>query len=317
MNIPAIEERFLQPANWQWSVFKRGGRTLRYGFVFPEGKTPDAVVVCLLGLSEFAEKYFETARDCLGQNLAFFVIDWMGQGKSDRYIANSQKRHSLGYQHDIEDLHAFTTQYVQPQTGQIPLVLLAHSMGAHIGTHYLLQHPGIFRCAGFSAPLFYLKVFEHLPAALALGVAKVVNSLFSQNYVQGFGDWRKEVRSTPAINFYSGDDVRAAVHNAWCLSDTKLQVGGITYGWILETHKSCMKLWKNSALKAIKIPCFIASAGKETFVSNNAIRRASKIMPNAKLLELPDSRHEILMERDSIRKAFVDGFFKLVRENLK
>jgi lysophospholipase len=308
MKTPGLEERFLQPAGWQWHNFMHNGRQVRFGRVMPQN--PEAIIVCLPGLSEFAEKYYETAHDCLKRNFGFYVIDWLGQGKSERLVRNSQKRHSLGYVQDVEVLHTLITQHIEKNA---PLAMLAHSMGAHIGLHYLIKHPGIFSCACLSAPLLAVKGLQILPGPLAGLATRITSLLAPLSYVAGFSDWRESVRTTPALNFFSGDEVRSAIHNAWCLADPDLQVGGITYGWLYETHKSCLELWRKERLKSVAIPCVIGLAGRENFVSNAAIRKAASIMPNAKLLEFPDSRHEILMESDEIRNKLLDAFYELIR----
>ena len=56
---PDLEKRFLEPEGWRWHHVKRGDRKLRFGSAFPKNSIPDAVVVCLPGLNEFCEKYFE------------------------------------------------------------------------------------------------------------------------------------------------------------------------------------------------------------------------------------------------------------------
>ena len=71
-----MEERFTAPPNWKTGTFKNPdtGHSLHYGYVTPEN--PKAIVVCLGGLSEFSEKYFELARDMLSRGYAFWTMDW-------------------------------------------------------------------------------------------------------------------------------------------------------------------------------------------------------------------------------------------------
>ena len=40
-----------------------------------------------------------------------------------------------------------------------------------------------------------------------------------------------------------------------------------------------------------------------------------KRMPNATTLELPEAKHEILMETDEIRNAFLNDFMELLATN--
>ena len=319
---PDLEQRFLEPKGWRWDHFKNDGRTIRFGTMSPQDNIPDAVVVCLPGLSEFAEKYFEVAQSLVDRNMSVWVLDWMGQGRSDRYLDdNPHKRHSHGFDQDIDDLHKFILNHIKPSSvhadkEQIPLAMLAHSMGGHIGLRYLARYPDIFECAALSTPMIGLKDLRSIPPSLAKIVTAAFNFLSGEDYVHGGGDWRQDMRPSPGHDAFSSDPVRGAVHNAWCLADPKLQVGRITYGWLHEAVKSCAQLQKTSTLENIHTRCLITLAGHEDFIDNPAIRRAAKIMPQAELLEFPKAAHETLMECDDIRDVFLEDFQKLIKEKI-
>ena len=194
--------------------------------------------------------------------------------------------------------------------------MLGHSMGANIGLHYLHQNPDMFECAAFTTPMIGLKAFQFVPTPLALLATGLLNFFADTAYVVGGGDWRHEMRPSPGNDSFSSDPDRGAIHNAWCLADPELQVGRITYSWLYHAARSCAKLRNKNVLRSIQTHCLFALAGYEDFVSNNAIRKAQQSMPNVKLLEFPDARHEILMEKDGIRKLFFEAFYKLVEENI-
>lgn len=325
---PDIEPRFQQPEGWRWHYFTNPkGQKLRFGAVTPKSRIPNAVVVCLPGLSEYAEKYYEVAHDLLDQNLAFWILDWQGQGQSDRPLSNRQKRHSSDFSNDIDDLHYFLTEYVKhasvhPDVGRIPLVMLAHSMGGNIGMRYLIDHPDMFACAAFSAPMFGIRAARIFPLSIAVAISTVLKEFFNMSYVFGGKDWNPEERETPARNFFSGDDVRAAVHNAWCKADTNLQVGNVTFGWLSAALRSCYRLQQEIRKKPVQIPCLIAIAENEQLVDNTAIRKVAATLPHTVVLDLQESRHEILMEQDNIRGKFMAAFGEMlaankIREKLK
>ena len=321
MTSTALEDRFQAPTGWRWHHFKNNGRSLRFGTASPAHSIPDAVVVCLEGLSEFGEKYFEVARDCLSKNMAFWVLDWAGQGRSSRYLRNPQKRHSQGFHHDVEDLHAFIMGYIKhssvhPDRGRIPLVMLAHSTGGNIGLHYLKQYPGIFECAAFSAPLLGLKGTQSIPSSLLMILAEGLRLVGNSSFLPGQTRWSPQTRINSSPELFSADPVRRTVHNVWFLSDPELQVGGITNGWLYHAIKSCAALNKKDVLEGIGIHCLLALAEREPFVDNARIREAARRLPHARLLELPGSHHEIMMETDSVRKAFLDAFFTLIHERI-
>lgn len=308
---PDIDARFLEPEGWRWHHFTREGRKVRFGSVFPKDTVPNAIVVCLPGLSEFAEKYFEVARTCLEQNLAFWVIDWYGQGKSGRYLADPHKRHSSGFKDDVEDLEYFIRDYVihssvHPDVGRIPMALLAHSMGGNIGLQYFNSYPERFECGAFSAPMLGIKDVERIP--LNGVISMVLHALISKSYVFGGKGWREELRDGDVR--FSNDAKRSAVHNAWCLADPELQVGNMTFGWIYHAIKACNKAM---AVRTEK-KCVVASAGQEAFVSNSKIRRFCENNASIQHIHYEDAAHELMMEKDAVRDDFLQAFFVLIEK---
>lgn len=294
---------------------------MRFGTVAPKSGIPDAVVIGLQGLGEFTEKYFEVAQTLLGMNLSFWMIDWQGQGKSHRHLKEPQKRHSGGFEEDVADLHYFLMEYVKhsavhPDVGRIPLVMLGHSMGANIGIRYLIEHPDMFACAAFSAPLLGINAFRHAPQWMSLALTAALQEALDQAWLEfGGKEWHPNMREHKRNDIHSTDPVRKAVHNAWCHHDPGLQVGNITYGWLHAAHSSCVKLQKPDVIESIQTPCLFALAGQETLVDNRLARKMILRMPHATLLELPDAKHEILMEQDAIRDEFFQGFKELLLTN--
>ncbi len=320
ISLPDLESRFLPPEGWRWHTFTNPqGRKIRFGTVAPASRIPDAVVIMAPGLSEFGEKYFELAHDLLKRNLSLWVIDWQGQGLSDRHLKNTpHKRHASSFNDDIADFHYFIMEYVKhsavhPDVGRIPLVLMGHSMGAHIGLRYLHRHPDTFACAAFAAPMLGFRELRFMPLALRRVLTAAFNEFMGNCYVPGGGNWKADFRKA-GKNEFSGDPVRAAVHNAWCLHDTRLQVGSATFRWLHEAVKSCEVLADPRILRGIQTPLLMALAEKDTIVDNRPIRRAAKILPHAHLLSLAGAHHEILMETDPVREHFLQAFEELLTQ---
>lgn len=309
-----LAARFLAPEGWRWHDFKNAdGRTLRFGSVFPAGK-PRAIVVVLPGLSEFCEKYFEVARDLLARDCAVWVLDWRGQGRSDRYLPNPHKRHSEGFDRDISDLDRWVRDYVRPSCGGSPMVMLAHSMGGNIGLRYLAGHPGIFRAAAFSAPMVGIRALRHLPRALASFLTRLFGEELGPRYVPGGKDWAADGAAARARKLLTSDPERGAVHDFWMAREPALQIGAVTFGWLRAAYLSCLALQAPGIPEKIDIPCLLAVAGYEGLVDNRAIRRLAMRMRQARLLELPRARHEILMERDAYRDIFFGGLDALLNK---
>jgi lysophospholipase len=319
--LPDLEPRFLPPQGWRWHEFTNAhGNVIRFGTVRPPGQAR-GVVVALPGLGEYCEKYFEVARDMLDRGLAFCVLDWCGQGRSSRPLSNRQKRHSTGFSNDVEDLHALICNPlsgVDPfAAGRLPAIMLAHSMGGNIGLRYLVAHGGIFDAAALCAPMLRIAAMRGLPGAISRRVSGFFAGLRGESYVFGAGDWKPLHRPPPPLSVLSADPVRCRVHNAWCLHDPRLQVGGVTFGWLHEANRSCGALELPGLLESISIPCLVAVAGRDVLVDPRAARRAAGRLPRGRLLDLPGCLHEILMERDVHRAAFFEKFDALLKETLK
>lgn len=311
-----LEERFTQPEGFRFHTFEREGRKIRFGSVFPKESIPDAIVVCLPGLSEPIEKYYETARDFNDKNMAFWVIDWMGQGGSGRYLPNPFKRHSTGFDEDIEDLHYLITEYIKhssvhPDKGRIPMAMLSHSMGGNIGIQYLDKHKDVFECAGFSAPFMGVPGVSSLPEPILLPLTRAFSQIAGKAYAKGQKDWSPITRpEAPGEGDFSSDPARDSLHQQWLNANPELQIGGVTYRWVYEALKACKKAKK--AAGQVETPSLIAIAGDDKIVDNSKI----KTTPNSRLLQLEGSKHEILMETDEIRTRFLDNFYDLIRENI-
>ncbi len=317
-NLPTnLDACFAQPEGWRWHHFERAGRNIRFGSVFPKDSIPDAIVICLQGVREFSEKYYETAQWCIDHNFAFWIMDWAGQGLSTRFLPNPQKRHSTGFDADIDDLHYFITEYIKhssvhPDKGRIPMAMLAHSMGANIGLRYLQKHPETTQCAAFTSPMIGIKAFQHIPQRLALLTAELLKSFVGDFYIPGGRDWGKRADHV-RLTF---DPARSKIQPIWCHHDERLQCGDVTFGWVYEAQKSCVSLQSKSVYTEIETPCLFGIPEHEDLVDNKIALKIFAAMHNAKYVEYPGAAHEILMEKDEIRDDFLKHFYNLIKENI-
>lgn len=321
-SLPAdLPDSFAPPEGWQWHVFHNAhGHALRFGSALPQGGEPAGVVVGLQGLSEFTEKYFEVARACLSRNLGFWMMDWQGHGKSRRPLPNREKRHAESFDNDLYDLEIFMNDYVRPAArnadgGKLPLIMLGHSMGANLGLRYLARQPEHFQCAVFTAPMAGIYALRFLPAPLRNSLTTLFGKAAGEKYVFGGTDWHKDIRSQQDKKALSSDPVRRNLQDLWCEHDPELRVGNVTFGWLDAAVKSCTELQKPATVSAIQTPCLLALAGNEKLVENNMAKKLAARLPNAKIITLPHAAHEILMERDKIRRHFWREFQSFLKEN--
>ncbi len=297
----SLPKQFLPDHNWISDYFISPITKHQIRYTHIHNPKSNKTLLLLPGLSEFSEKYIETAKFFYDHGFTVYSIDWAYQGKSTRYLKNPHKRHSDGYHADLQDLYFFVDTIIQEKKY---LYVLGHSMGAHIALRFLSEHHSYFKAAAFSAPMlgiYGIRKYER--------IAKWITWAFSRlgsAYIPGGKNWAEQSRLSNGYDKFSSCTIRDQLHNAWSLHDSKLQIGSPTMKWLYETILSINHLRKQSTLSQIETPCYIGTAGQDIIVDNTAIERAIQCIPNCTHRVFPSAKHEILMETNDIRDQFLN-----------
>ncbi|MEM6811160.1 MAG: alpha/beta hydrolase [Pseudomonadota bacterium] len=308
-NLQKLEKRFIPPSNWIEDYFENENTNHRIRYCYVKSEQGKGTILLLPGLSEFSEKYIETTCYLNGLGYSVYILDWCFQGKSTRLKDNYQKRHSNGYGKDLDDLNSFLNQ-LHTNT---PLFIMAHSMGAHIILRYLAQHKNNIKAASLSAPMLMPLAFKNMMPIYSL-ILKLMPSKYMTNYVWGGTDWVPNSRQKNGLDIFSSDPIRDKIHDYWSECDPSLRVGSPTFGWVQETIKSIRLLEEN--ISNIKTPLLLSMAEKDLIVDNKTIKKAAQKLQKAKLTNIKNAKHEILMETDQIRSQFLEESINLF-ENSK
>jgi lysophospholipase len=284
------------------------GTPLRAAF-FPATK-PRGTVVLLPGWSEFIEKYFETVRDLQARGLNVAMIDWRGQGLSDRDSARTAKWNDY---FDVlkEDLRHFIEHEVKPRFDG-PYILMTHSMGGLPALMLLADGYEGFSRAVLSAPMTRLFP-EAQNKVLAFAAATACTLGFACNETAR----TKDHSETFEGNIFTSDKARHARFRDLKLAAPEAASTTPTFGWVNAAMRASAALHAPGALDGIKIPVLIISAGTEHQIDggdHDIIAKASKMIRHERI---PGALHEMLMERDSIRAIFFKAFDDFVAPALK
>lgn len=282
------------------------GRHIRFARWRPTARRNVGTVCVFTGRAEFIEKYFETVSDLRRRGFNVAIIDWRGQGGSDRAQKNPAKGHVDDFEEYERDVAALMTQIVLPDCPP-PYFALGHSMGGCVLLGLATQPGGWFERIVMTAPMVQIpqgsRGLFFLSEMLALAG-------FGSLFVPG-GTSKPTNAVAFAGNPFTGDPVRLERVNELVRAEPRLGLGAPTIGWLNAAGKAMARLQDPAYGYSVRTPVLIVAAGDDKVVSTRAIERLAVHMRGAKHLVIPGARHEILMERDSVRELFwaaFDGF---------
>lgn len=266
----------------------------------PPGAPPRATVVLLPGRSEYIEKYAELICDLQARDLEIYALDWRGQGGSTRTARDPGKGHIDSYQTYLSDLHTFLRRLVLPNTPG-PVVLLAHSMGAHLALRYLAEAPpDAIQGAVLSAPMIGVAADWWTLRALDAVATNLTRLGHAERWISGARSIAEEAPFE--ANQLTHDRDRYEASLTFLRQHPTLWIGGFTAGWGAATLTSIRALHRRPTLQRVRHPVTLISPLADTRVDPQATRHASHWLPNARLVEIDGARHEILFEIDPYRQ---------------
>ena len=279
-------------------------QSLRYGIWYTPKEKQKGSILLLNGRREFMEKYSETIEELNHQRFNVYSFDWRGQGLSSRMLANRHKGFIDDYDVYLNDLNMFVTKIVMPESVH-PLIIIAHSMGAHIALRFMHDQPDTADMAVLTSPM--IDIFE---SRLYRRVVKLITRIaiktgFSHSYTIGSGDYTDEKFKG---NELTSDPVRFTDAKKAITKNPDLALGGPTYGWLSATLISTDILIQQGFAAKVTTPILMVIAGNDKIVSIKSQKKFCTMLPNCRLKEISGARHEIFKETDAVRSIFWHEF---------
>jgi lysophospholipase len=262
--------------------------------------------VCVFpGRAEMIEKYFEVVIELRSRGFAVAVMDWRGQGGSQRMLADPRKGHVGDFSEYQLDLDAFMKQIVLPDCPP-PYFALAHSMGSANLLRALYEGKRWFDRVVLCAPMIDLGLMRYRETSRFF-VRAMARIGFGGRYIPGGGP--VAVTNRPFVgNPVSSDPVRYEKGAAIVEAEPSLGLGSPTYAWTAAAFRQIDAFEDPTYPAALHHPILIIAAGNDRLVSTPAAEKFAIRLRAGAIITIPGSLHEILMEREVIRSQFWAAF---------
>ncbi len=269
-----------------------------YQFYQPENAK--ALVVIMPGRAESCFKYAELCYEMQKNGFAILLFDHQGQGLSTRRCLNPQ----IGFVDQFEDyiqdaIQLIGTVQTEQSITNLPIYLLAHSMGGAIGSCVMIEKPALFEKAVLMAPMYGISA--PIPVWLAkklvsIGLKRQLNKQLDADYFWGQQNY---IPVEFSKNHLTHSQQRYQYFVETHSQNAKLQLGGVSFQWLQQAFRMMEYIKVN--LDRIQTPSKIFLATQDTVVNSDEIKKLANRVKNAQLIEVQGAKHEILFETDDLR----------------
>ena len=253
-------------------------------------------VLLFPGRTEYIEKYGRAAADLAACGYATLVIDWRGQGLSDRLLDDPMPghvHHFADYQLDVAAMTDAARRLDLPR----PWHLLAHSMGGGIGLRAVMLGLDVQDCA-FSSPMWGIKMADALrPVAWSLSWSSrqlgmshfYAPGTAGEHYVLTEPFETNKLTNDPEMYDYMARQLRA---------HPELGLGGPSLRWLHEALRETRDLARRPSPD---LPCLTILGSDEQIVDVPRVLERMARWPGGHLEMVEGGRHETLMDTPETR----------------
>ena len=258
-------------------------------------------IILQSGRTEFIEKYYEVVSEFIERGFAVAMMDWRGQGLSSRKASNKRIGHIDKFETYDQDLIKVVNECFKSNCPE-PFVGFGHSMGGCLMTSYFISSESILSKCILCAPMVSVR---------ANAVSRRIVSLLGvfENFGLGAFPMQK-----PAWDDDSGWQEESFLENALTTDEERfrrtfkflsqfpdLGIKGITVGWLKHALKRTNDFKSMDWSSAIKRPLLLLDATNDKLV-NSSLNKELLGQSDLTTIVSLESQHEIMMEKDEIRK---------------
>ena len=238
-------------------------------------------------------------RDLSARGFTTAMLDWRGQGGSDRLLRDRQRGHVRSFSRLCRDLDRFFEEVVLPDC-RGPYYILAHSTGSLVA---LLATPSLVNRVRRMVLVAPFLTYTGFPLSMK-AIRRVAGVLYWLGLGRMYGAWGpRPSRSPPFATNKLTTDI-AATGETSLLGETYPAAGARRTDRRLDPRR--LPGGRDRAdpefIARIKVPVLFIGAGADEVVSTRAIADYARRLRGGSMLTIDGARHEILQEADIFRE---------------
>jgi lysophospholipase len=250
-------------------------------------------VLILPGRTEYIEKYGQVVAALAARGWGAVVLDWRGQGLSDRLHRDSRLGHIPRFDDYLLDIDSLRAAF------PAPMPVLCHSMGGCITLRALMRGwrpPAV----AFCAPMWGLALSPGLQAVVQ-GLARAAGLLrLDAAYAPSTGPDFGPLSMAFDTNPLTRDAAQFARMKRQLADHPDLIIGGPSLRWMAQARAGM------SGLGPVpQVPALIGIAAQDQVVCAPAIRALVARWQGVAVAEYAGAGHELLMESPAVRDDFL------------
>ena len=264
------------------------------------------------GRTEFIEKYYEVIQEFVNRGFCVALMDWRGQGLSDRVAKDIRIGHVDNFSDYDSDFEEVIRKIYQDSCPK-PWIVMGHSMGGCLVASSAAKNTDLFDAIILCAPMLSLQMPNLIKKLIH--VLGFMTKIGLKEKALARPEWHEDEgwRENPFTeNQVTSDPIRYERTMMLIREHQEHAIGGLTVGWVYGALKRTREMISPGWIKKIEQPLLLLNATKDKLVNPNENKKICS-QSNTVTIEDIDGEHEILMETDLIREQAwnaIDEFLK-------
>ena len=267
------------------------------------------------GRTEFIEKYYEVIQEFIHRGFCVALMDWRGQGLSERLAKDIHIGHVKNFSDYDSDFEEVIEKVYQDSCPR-PWIAMGHSMGGCLVASTAAKNTNLFDAIILCAPMLSLQ----MPTLVKklIHIFGFITKVGLEEKAVAKPEWSKDkgwLESSFRENQVTSDQTRYERTLRLIREHEELAIGGLTIGWVYGALKRTKEMSSPGWIKKIKQPLLLLNANKDKLVNPKENKKICN-QSNTVTIEDVDSEHEILMETDLIREQAWNAIDEFLEETL-